>query len=129
MGIFFEAFITQVGNAACVCLQEANSVWAQLIREIAPRCAATPAIEGFSQNHLMMIWRTDVLSLQGDVEVCRVFPSEADNSNSRRNWRVYLKARVAKTKLTSITQNIFASALELLWPQRRVFLWSCFENV
>ena len=96
-----------MGKAACVCLQEVNPVWAKYIREIAPRCAATPAIECFSQHHLMMIWRTDVLSLQGDVEVCRVFPSAADDSSARRNWRVYLKARAVKTKLIIITQNSF----------------------
>ena len=82
-----------------MCLQEVNPYWAQFIREIAPGCAATPAIECFWQNNLMMIWRTDVLSLQGDVQVCRVFPSPADDTNSCRNWRVYLKAWFAKTKL------------------------------
>ena len=95
-----------MGNAACVCMQEVNPFWAQFMRDAAPRCAATPAIECFSQNCLMMIWRTDVLVLQGDVEVCRVFPDAADNSNDRRNFRVYLKAWVAKTKRVSMTHHI-----------------------
>ena len=93
------SFTTQVGNAACVCLQEVNPVWAKFIREIAPRCAATPAIECFSMHNLMMIWRTDVLNLRGDVEVCPQFPSPDDDSSPKRNWRVYLKARVATANL------------------------------
>ena len=87
-------------------MQEVNPFWAQFMRDAAPRCAATPAIECFSQNNLMMIWRTDVLDLQGNMEVCRVFPDPEDNSNVRRNWRVYLKARVAKTKRMSMTHHI-----------------------
>ena len=94
-----RSFTTQVGNAACVCLQEVNPFWAKFIREIAPRCAATPAIECFSMHNLMMIWRTDVLNLRGDVEVCRQFPSPDDDSNPKRNWCVYVKARVANANL------------------------------
>ena len=57
----------------------------------------------------MMFWRTDVLKLQGDIEVCRQFPDAADDTNQRRNWRVYLKARVVKPNLCALatTQSFF----------------------
>ena len=73
-------------------MQEVNAHWRDFIKEAAPRSAATPAIQTAWERKMMMIWRTDVMTLQ-KTEWRYVFPDDFDRENRKRNWRVFQKAR------------------------------------
>ena len=48
-------------------------------------CAAAPAVESTAGNKLMLIWRSDLLKLQGAVACEKVFPAPVDAGNERRS--------------------------------------------